>query len=258
MGCGSSVVTASDGDPDNDIAKLQLSSSELSAFRKAFQKIDTNKSGSINIGEFIESLHVERTIVSEEVFEDMDTSNDGHISFKEFTMLTWRFCTRGLDSIAEFAFDIYDTDNSQELTKDEIKEMIIEAYGKVTEKHNVNIFLPVAVDVDVHLMVYVMQVNSVIHAFDKDGDLIISRKEFTKTVKRMPNILQPATFFQVKSVHGIRLFCYNLCLQSTLRNHIGDKEFWTKLCDKAERYLVQHTKAPMKCHCIRMCFLWWA
>jgi hypothetical protein len=43
-----------------------------------------------------------------------------------------------LDSIAEFAFDIYDTDNSEQLTKPEIKELIIEAYGKITEKHNVS------------------------------------------------------------------------------------------------------------------------
>jgi Ca2+-binding EF-hand superfamily protein len=90
------------------------------------------------VKEFIESLGVQRTVVSEEVFEDMDTSNDGTVSFKEFTLLTWRFCTRGLDSIAEFAFDIYDTDNSEQLTKPEIRELIIEAYGKITEKHNVS------------------------------------------------------------------------------------------------------------------------
>lgn len=138
MGCGDSKVTAvSDGDPHGDVAKLQLSSNEVNAFRKAFRKMDKDNSGYIGIAEFIDSLNIERTVVSEEVFQDMDTSNDGSISFKEFTLLTWRFCTRGLDSIAEFAFDIYDTDNSEELTKDEIKEMIIESYGKVTEKHNV-------------------------------------------------------------------------------------------------------------------------
>jgi Ca2+-binding EF-hand superfamily protein len=137
MGCGGSKVM-DDGDPHNDIAKLQLSSKELKAFRKAFNSIDKDKSGSINVKEFIESLGVQRTVVSEEVFEDMDTSNDGTVSFKEFTLLTWRFCTRGLDSIAEFAFDIYDTDNSEQLTKPEIRELIIEAYGKITEKHNVS------------------------------------------------------------------------------------------------------------------------
>jgi Ca2+-binding EF-hand superfamily protein len=136
MGCGDSKVNVDD-DPNNDISKLQLSKKEVNAFRKAFQKMDKDHGGSINISEFIESLNVEITIVSEEVFEDMDTSNNGSISFKEFTLLTWRFCTRGLDSIAEFAFDIYDTDNSHELTKEEIKEMIIESYGKETQKHNV-------------------------------------------------------------------------------------------------------------------------
>lgn len=142
MGCGDSkVACADDGDPNGDVAKLCLTPSEVKAFRKAFRKIDKNNSGFIGITEFLESLKVERTVVSEEVFQDMDASHDGNVSFKEFTLLTWRFCTRGLDSIAEFAFDIYDTDNSEELTKDEIKEMIIECYGKVTQKHNVSLLL---------------------------------------------------------------------------------------------------------------------
>lgn len=141
MGCGESKVLPDSSDPNNDVAKLQLSPSELNAFRTAFRKMDKDNSGSINITEFLKSLNVQRTVVSEEVFEDMDSSHDGSISCKEFTLLTWRFCTRGLDSIAEFAFDIYDTDNSQELTKDEIKEMIIESYGKVTEKHSVSVMI---------------------------------------------------------------------------------------------------------------------
>lgn len=125
-------------DPKSDVVKLQLTTSELKAFRKAFNQIDKNKSGSLSINEFIESLKVQRTVISEEIFEDMDTSCDGSVSFAEFTLLTWRFCIRGLDSIAEFAFDIYDTDNSEKLTNAEIKEMIIESYGKVTDKHNVS------------------------------------------------------------------------------------------------------------------------
>ena len=141
MGCDGSKIKPEDGDPNNDIAKLQLSKSDIKAFRKAFRKMDKDKSRSINVGEFLDALNVERTIISEEIFEDMDTSNDGHLSFKEFTLLTWRFCTRGLDSIAEFAFDIYDTDNNEKLTKKEIKEMLIESYGKLTEKHNVSLSL---------------------------------------------------------------------------------------------------------------------
>ncbi len=42
-----------------------------------------------------------------------------------------------------------------------------------------------------------MKVNMYIHAFDKDGDMKITRNEFCKTVRKMPNILQPALHFQV-------------------------------------------------------------
>jgi hypothetical protein len=49
------------------------------------------------------------------------------------------------------------------------------------------------------------QVNGLIKAFDRDGDASISKKEFTRTVKKMPNILQPAMFFQVI----IKKFQYN-------------------------------------------------
>jgi Ca2+-binding EF-hand superfamily protein len=139
MGCGDSKVMTVE--TRNDLAKLQLSSSQIDTFLAAFHKIDRNNSGFINIKEFIDTLKIERTIASEEVFEDMDFTHDGRISFREFTLLIWRFCTRGLESIAEFAFDIYDTDNSQELTQDEIKEMILETHGKLTDKHNVSIII---------------------------------------------------------------------------------------------------------------------
>jgi hypothetical protein len=52
------------------------------------------------------------------------------------------------------------------------------------------------------------QVNSLIHSFDQNGDEAISKKEFTKTVRKMPNILQPAMFFQVIS----RFYVYAICL----------------------------------------------
>lgn len=220
MGCGSSKIDDVDEKKSKqDLAKLQLSTSQIKAFRNAFRRIDKNNNGSINIKEFLESLNVERTVIAEEIFEDMDMSNDGNISFSEFTLMTWRFCTRGLDSIAEFAFSIYDTDNSGELTKQEIKDMIIESYGKVTEKHSV---------------------NAVLHAFDKDGDDKISKQEFVKTVRKMPNIMQPAMFFQ-----------------HALKRQIGNDNFWRALLERAEKVYDRPEIAslfktePRKIHVIR-------
>eukprot|EP00602_Paraphysomonas_sp_CaronLab_P006684 CAMPEP_0185034454 /NCGR_PEP_ID=MMETSP1103-20130426/24373_1 /TAXON_ID=36769 /ORGANISM="Paraphysomonas bandaiensis, Strain Caron Lab Isolate" /LENGTH=243 /DNA_ID=CAMNT_0027571121 /DNA_START=186 /DNA_END=917 /DNA_ORIENTATION=- len=143
------------------------------------------------MNEFLLALDIEKTPLAIEIFSEMDRSNDGHITFREFTLSIWKYCSRGPDSIWDFAFDIYDTDDSNELTREEIQEMIVEAFGKTSSKHDV---------------------GEIMSKFDNDRNSKISRKEFKKILKAHPKLLKPALAFQKK-----------------LKDLIGDEEFWKEI-----------------------------
>jgi Ca2+-binding EF-hand superfamily protein len=184
MGCGGTKVFVAnekkigqDARALEDFQKLQLTPQEINTFYTAFCKMDKDGSGHIEIAEFMKSLDLEMTPMSNEVFSELDKSHDGHSDFREFTLAAWKFCAKGLDSVSDLAFDIYDEDDSNALTKVEIKNMIIEIYGKVSPKHDV---------------------QSILNEFDIDGSASISRSEFKEMVKKNKNIILPALTFQVQ------------------------------------------------------------
>ena len=152
--------------------------------------------GQIEISEFLEALGLEDTPLSNEVFSEIDKSHNGQSDFREFTLAVWKFCSEGMESISDMAFDIYDQDDSNSLTRVEIKNMIIEIYGRISPKHDV---------------------QQLLNDFDNDRDAQVSRSEFKEMVKKNRNIILPAIALQVGT-----LCHYQCCILVSALSFMGE------------------------------------
>jgi hypothetical protein len=122
----------------------------------------------------------------------MDTDHSKKISFSEFIVNIWDFLTLDLD---HFIFEMYDTDDSHQLSRAEFEEIALCAYGIPFGKNH--------------------KLDSAILRTDSDLDGKISFQEFREFVKRDQAIGYPG--YQ---------------MQLTLMDHIGGQDFWKTLKEK--------------------------
>lgn len=165
-----------------------LSDDDINKMYEAFCRFDVNGSGEVSYVEFLTILDLEDTPISREVFNEMDDSKDWNMTFREFVLSMWMFCTRSKHSISMFAFDIFDEDDSGSLNVDEITDMVTRIYGKKGLSHDIRL---------------------IIKKMDKNKDGKIDKKEFVDSVAKFPGLLFPAFH-----------------LQTTFREHCISEKFW--------------------------------
>lgn len=74
-------------------------------------------------------LDIDRTPFNQRIFAIMDRDLSGHIDFFEFAVAMWNYCTLGEESLALFAFDIYDKDCNGIIEGSEVETMLSDLYG---------------------------------------------------------------------------------------------------------------------------------
>lgn len=201
MGCccscccgGGEKFVVNDKIPGQDVEAYKafqtifLSDADINKMYASFCKFDVNGSGEVSYVEFLTILDLEDTPISREVFNEMDDSKDWNMTFREFVLNMWMFCTRSKQSISMFAFDIFDEDDSGSLNQDEITDMVSRIYGKKGLSHDIRL---------------------IIKKMDKNKDGMIDRKEFVASVDKFPGLLFPAFH-----------------LQTTFREHCVNESFW--------------------------------
>ena len=87
----------------------------------------------------------------------------------------WSYCTLTHDQLVKFAFDMYDLDNSGEIEREEVKELVMTVFGKADLDQNT---------------------ERMLHQMDKDGDGSVSLKEFRKMEAKANTILRPCFLVQ--------------------------------------------------------------
>lgn len=147
--------------------------------------------------EFLSHLQLEKTRFTMEVFFEMDRDLNGSMDFQEFVMSVWRYATKRDVEIVEFAFDIFDTDNSGVLTEDELKDCIGEIYGKKGLNEST---------------------AKMLKKFDKSKDGKVSKVEFLNGCKQVPQLLYPA-----------------FSIQNAVRRNILGEGFWEEKTRNAAR-----------------------
>lgn len=137
MGCGSSVYS------DPKIASwrpqfeaLGLDKACAGKLFKIFKKSDLSKDGFISDLEILMLLDMERTPFTERIFKIFDIDGSSQLDFREFIIALWNFCSIG-EYLPHFAFSLYDLDASGEITDKEIKQMLIDVYGKDYDKNHI-------------------------------------------------------------------------------------------------------------------------
>lgn len=77
----------------------------------------------------------ESTKFCDRVFTLFDEDQSGQIDFREFVVALWNYCTLSHSSLIIFAFDMYDTDETGELSPSEVELMLKDLYGENATTH---------------------------------------------------------------------------------------------------------------------------
>ena len=116
MGCSSSkpfqintIFPGQDANAVRDMQLLELDTKDIEKLYHVFCKFDIVGDGKIELVEFCVKLEIENDKIAKEIFSDMDRNGDGELNFREFVLCVWRYLVRTRESVAYFAFDMFDT-----------------------------------------------------------------------------------------------------------------------------------------------------
>ena len=96
---------------------------------KLFRKADKEQSGEISVLEFLMFFDIDRTVFAVKAFTHMDDDKSGEIDFPEFVKAAWAFVSLSKEGLRNFAFSIYDLDDSGSIDRFEVEAMVHELYG---------------------------------------------------------------------------------------------------------------------------------
>jgi Ca2+-binding EF-hand superfamily protein len=159
------------------IGKLKVGDEEAKKIFQAFERVDKDKSGQIDVDEFFHGLKIEPTPFGERVFKVADVSNDGEIDYGEFFVAIYNFCSFDEKSLLQFCFNIFDVDRSGDIERSEVKALIKMMRGNSKKIDQMT--------------------DQLLKQMDTDGDGQMSQAEFYKMNSKSPSMLLPA--FQMKN-----------------------------------------------------------
>ena len=107
-----------------------LSKREIRKFFKVFCEIDVDLSGQISMLEFLNYFKMDNTEFNRRTFLVMDTDKSGKIDLAEFIAAIYNFCTYTHRGLVKYAFELFDEDKSGSLEVFEVIEMVKFIYGK--------------------------------------------------------------------------------------------------------------------------------
>lgn len=112
-----------------DFEQLNLTEQDVGRLYRVFRFVDSDGSGSVDIGELLVNLNIDTSPFTQRIFSIFDDDASGHIDFKEFVMSLWNYCTLGKSTLVIFAFDLYDNDSSGSIGPEEVIKMLKDIYS---------------------------------------------------------------------------------------------------------------------------------
>ncbi len=95
-----------------------------------FLSIDTDNSGEIGFGEFYRFFKIQKeTKFVERLFGYFDLDRSRQLSFQEFVIGTWNFCTLSDLRLAKFAMDIFDVEGTAEMNMYKVDALVRMIHG---------------------------------------------------------------------------------------------------------------------------------
>jgi len=110
---------------------LGLDDWEVKQLHNVFRQIDADDSGNLSIKEFYDYFAFSFvTPLAVRYFNTFDEDKSGELDFCEFAVAAWNFCGN-CDKVGmiNFAFDVYDMDDSGFVDAKEATQLLVEAFG---------------------------------------------------------------------------------------------------------------------------------
>lgn len=109
---------------------IGISEKKVRLLLHVFRKMDRDGSGTVSVFEFFQFFNFQFVSpMARRYFTLFDDGNTGTLNFAEFAACVWNYNSLNEEAIIDFAFQIYDLDNSKALDSFEIVRMLQEAYG---------------------------------------------------------------------------------------------------------------------------------
>jgi len=154
---------------DNDI--------HFSSIKRAYEKfqfLDAEKTGMVTFDGFCDLMEVDGTGEYLKMFTLFDPENSGSIDIKQLFLGMNNFTQATKEARIEFAFKIYDADNSGSLSEGELVEILKANHLAKDDKQ------------------VMKKAKTIMKQADRDGDGSLNLEEFIVISKKFPNILFPA------------------------------------------------------------------
>jgi Ca2+-binding EF-hand superfamily protein len=135
MGCGESseckaFIHKLPSQWRTDFRAIGMGDKDIWKMRDVFHHLDGDGSGKISYFELLMHIDLDTTLFSDRMFKLFDMDHSGTIDFREYVLAVWNYCSLDQRTIGMFAFEIYDKDQSGNLSPGEVEKMIRDIYGK--------------------------------------------------------------------------------------------------------------------------------
>lgn len=159
-----------------DLAKLSVDESRGYELFKIFVKIDTDMSGTLEVEECMAFFGGKRTRFTERIFDTIEMPSSGEkegLTFVEFSLTMWSFCTLNVAGLARYIYEIYDIDMNGYIEGGEVAAIYRMMYDVDEDDTKIVTNFPL-----------------------KDGK--ITKEHFIKYVKSKKAIISPAIEYQTR------------------------------------------------------------
>lgn len=95
-----------------------------------FRKNDVDVSETISISEMFTMYDIENTSFTRKLFRLFDVDGSNSVDFFEYICCLWNYLCNDKITLISFAFDVYDTNGSHSLTRDEVIHLVGEVWGE--------------------------------------------------------------------------------------------------------------------------------
>jgi hypothetical protein len=96
--------------------------------------MDADNAGVIRLDELLAYFKINKTLLTEQIFEDKGSKYKGFLNFEQFVLFTWQFLTLSVQKVAAFSFHLMDTKKTGFLTQEKVKILIELIHNKSFEE----------------------------------------------------------------------------------------------------------------------------
>lgn len=110
--------------------KLGCAEKDLEKLQKVFIKADRDKSGELDLFEFLMYVDLDKTPMSRRIFELFDYDGSRKMSFKEFTLAVWNFNSLDYPGLGRFTYRIFARDDGSGIDSAGVGRFVEEVFGR--------------------------------------------------------------------------------------------------------------------------------